>query len=69
MARYRRVLVKLSGAFSGPAEFGFDKAAVDAVHSIPNTSATAPKISRRHRAIASDCHELENEITSRIRQG
>jgi uridylate kinase len=30
MARYRRVLVKLSGgAFSGPAEFGFDKVAVD----------------------------------------
>ena len=30
MARYRRVLVKLSGgAFSGAAEFGFDKAAVD----------------------------------------
>ena len=30
MARYRRVLVKLSGgAFSGPGEFGFDKAAVD----------------------------------------
>src|SRR3982074_167037 len=30
MARYSRVLVKLSGAaFSGPAEFGFDKRAVD----------------------------------------
>ena len=30
MARYRRVLVKLSGgAFSGPADFGFDKDAVD----------------------------------------
>lgn len=30
MARYRRVLVKLSGgAFSGPAEFGFDKVAVN----------------------------------------
>lgn len=28
--RYRRVLVKLSGgAFSGPADFGFDKGAVD----------------------------------------
>ena len=36
MARYRRVLVTLSGgAFSGPVDFGFDKAAVDAVHSIP----------------------------------
>jgi hypothetical protein len=30
MSRFRRVLVKLSGgAFSGPAEFGFDKTAVD----------------------------------------
>jgi uridylate kinase len=30
VAQYRRVLVKLSGgAFSGPAEFGFDKASVD----------------------------------------